>query len=121
MKSPFIAVVDDDVALCSSLADLIQSSGYRVEQFLSAETFLMSASLLSFDCIVADVYMPGKSGIRLVQELHERGIMTPVILITGQTEKRLDVEAISTGAKCLLRKPFEMSALLENIESSIHG
>jgi FixJ family two-component response regulator len=117
----FVAVIDDDAALCLSLADLMKSSGYHVEQFSSAEMFLMSPSLLSFDCIIADVYMPGKSGLKLVRELHEKGIMTPVILITGQPEKQLDMDAVSTGAECLLRKPFEMGTLLAHVERSIHG
>jgi FixJ family two-component response regulator len=59
------------------------------------------------------------SGLDLVRRLHERGIVTPVILITALPDKHLDDEAISVGARCLLRKPFETNALLDCVERSI--
>ena len=120
MSIPFVAVVDDDEALCSSLVELMKSAGYRAEPFASAETFLVSPSLLRFDCIIADVYMPEKGGLELLQELHEQGIATPVILITGQPSSQLDEEAVSTGAYCLLTKPFEVSLLFDCIQRSTH-
>jgi FixJ family two-component response regulator len=114
-----VAVVDDDEALCSSLVDLMGSIGCRSEPFASAEALLMSATLSSFGCIVADVHMPGMGGLRLVRELHEMGIMTPVILITALPDAHLDEEAVSIGAQCLLRKPFEISSLLDHVERSL--
>jgi FixJ family two-component response regulator len=114
----FVAVVDDDEALCSSLVDLMRSIGYRAEPFVSAEALLTSANLSSFGCIVADVHMPGMGGLGLVRELHENGIMTPVILITALPDTYLDEEAVSIGAQCLLRKPFEISSLLDRVERS---
>jgi FixJ family two-component response regulator len=114
-----VAIIDDDNALCSSLVDLLRSIGYRAEPHHSAETFLTSANLLNSHCIVADVYMPGMSGLDLVRKLHERGITTPVILITALAGKHLDDEAISVGAFCLLRKPFETNSLLDCVERSL--
>ena len=108
--------IDDDEALCSSLVDLMRSIGYRAEPYTSAEEFLTSPSLFSLNCIVADVHMPGMGGLDLARELHERGIMTPVILITALPDKHLDSEAISVGAEGLLRKPFETNALLDCVE-----
>lgn len=119
MKIPFIAIIDDDEALCSSLVDLMRSIGYRAEPFSSAEKFLMSADRFSLDCIIADVHMPGMGGLKLLRELHEQGIMTPVILITALPDKHLDEEAVSIGALCLLRKPFETSSLLNYVERSL--
>jgi FixJ family two-component response regulator len=112
-------VVDDDEALCSSLVDLMRSVGYHAAPFYSVDTVLNSGELFSFDCIIADVHMPGLGGIGLVRELHEQGITTPVILITALPHKHLDDEAASTGAFCLLRKPFETRVLLECIERSL--
>ncbi|WP_454619734.1 response regulator transcription factor [Bradyrhizobium cenepequi] len=119
MTSPLVAIIDDDVALCSSLVDLMRSIGYRAEPFASAETFLTSSTLSSSDCIVADVHMPGMGGLDLTRTLHEQGIMTPVILITALPDKHLDDEAISVGAQCLFRKPFDTSALLDCVERSM--
>ena len=116
---PLIGVVDDDEALCLSLADLMRSVGYRSEAFTSAETLLGCDHLRSFDCIVADVHMPGMGGPELVGELRQDGVMTPVILITALPDTHLDEQAISIGASCLLRKPFETSSLLACVERSI--
>lgn len=119
MTSPLVSIIDDDEPLCSSLADLLRSVGYRVEQYLSAETFLTSSNLFSLDCILADIHMPGMSGLDLLQKLHELGITTPVILITALPDKHLDDEAISRGAQCLLRKPFATNSLLVCVERSL--
>jgi FixJ family two-component response regulator len=119
VTSPLVSVIDDDEALCSSLADLLRSVGYRVEQYGSAEAFLTLLHLPGPDCILADIHMPGMSGLDLLRELRERGITTPVILITALPDKHLDAEAISLGAQRLLRKPFETSLLLECVERSL--
>jgi CheY-like chemotaxis protein len=119
VKSPFLAIIDDDEALCSSLVDLMRSVGHLAEPFASAEMFLGSFHLLNVDCIIADVHMPGMSGVDLLRELHAQGIMTPVILITGLPDKQLDDDAISAGALCLLRKPFKTDSLLDYVERSL--
>ncbi|HZC95607.1 MAG TPA: response regulator [Bradyrhizobium sp.] len=116
---PLVAIIDDDDALGSSLVDLMRSIGYRAEPYHSAEAFLASANLFNSHCIVADVHMPGMSGLDLVRKLHEQSIMTPVILITALDGKYLDDEAISVGAFCLLRKPFETNSLLDCVERSV--
>ena len=119
MTIPLVGVVEDDEALCSSLVDLMCSAGYHAAPFASAETLLASDKLYSFACIIADVQMPGMGGLGLIQELHYRGIMTPVILITALPDEHLDEAALSTGAFCLLRKPFETNSLLEWVDKSL--
>jgi FixJ family two-component response regulator len=116
---PLVGVVDDDAALCLSLVDLMRSVGYCAESFTSAEALLTFDNLLRVDCIIADVYMPGMGGIDLVRELLERGVTTPVILITALPHRQLDEEASSAGALCLLRKPFETRSLLDWVERSL--
>ena len=116
MKCPLVAIVDDDEALCLSLVDLMRSLGYHAEAFTSAETLLVSTNLLLFDCVVADVHMPGMGGLNLARELARQDGRTPVILITALPDRHLEHEAISVGAKCLLRKPFEAQALLNCVE-----
>ena len=119
MTTPLVAVVDDDEALCLSLVDLMRSIGCRAEPYISAEAFLTSSNLFSFDCVIADVHMPGMGGLNVVRKLHEQGIATPVILITALPDKHLDDEAIAVGAQCLLRKPFETNCLLDWVERSL--
>jgi FixJ family two-component response regulator len=118
VTSPLVAIIDDDDALCFSLVDLMRSVGYRAEPFASAETFLASSDLFLFNCIIADVHMPGMGGLDLVRRLQEQGTMTAVILITALPEKDLEEEAISVGAQCLLRKPFKTNVLLDYVERS---
>ncbi len=73
VSDPFVGIVDDDDVLCSSLVDLMRSVGIRAEPFASAETFLASPSLLLFSCVVADVHMPGTSGLDLVRKPPQTG------------------------------------------------
>jgi FixJ family two-component response regulator len=119
VNSPFIAIIDDDEDLCSSLVDLMCSVGYRAAPFASAETFLASPNLPIFDCAVADVQMPGLSGFDLVRRLCEEDRGTPVILITALPYNHLEDEALSVGATRLIRKPFEAVTLLESVERSL--
>jgi FixJ family two-component response regulator len=116
VTSPLVAIIDDDEALCSSLVDLLRAAGYRAEPFPSAEAFLASTNL--FDCVIADIHMPGMGGLDLARRLQE-GPMTPVILITALPDRHLDDDAISVGAQCLLRKPFETRTLLDHVERSL--
>jgi FixJ family two-component response regulator len=115
----FVGVVDDDAALCSSLVDLIRAAGYRAESFISVNELLAFNELLGLDCIVADIHMPRMGGLDLLRELRKQGITAPVILITALSDQHLDTEAVSRGALCLLRKPFEANSLLDWIERSL--
>jgi FixJ family two-component response regulator len=119
MTGPRVAIIDDDKALCLSLVDLMRSAGYRAEPFFEAETLLKSPNRARFECVVADIRMPGMSGFDLVRELRQQGDGTPAILITASHEGTLDHEAISAGAQHLLRKPLETKALLDCIERSL--
>lgn len=119
MKSPFIAIIDDDKALCSSLVDLMRSVGYRAEPFFEAETLLRHPNLSLFDCVITDVRMPGMNGLDLVRKCQELGGIAPVILITALADRQLDDEAIAVGAQCLLRKPLETQTLLDWVERSL--
>ena len=79
MTSPLVSVIDDDESLCSSLADLLRSVGYRVEQYGSAEAFLTSSNLHSLSCILADIHMPGMSGLDLLRELRDQPVAVAAV------------------------------------------
>ncbi len=119
MNSPLIAIVDDDEGLCDSLADLMRSVGYRAEPFTRADTFLVSADLSRYACVIADICMPGTSGLDLGRKLRERSARMPVILITALPDRQLEDEAISAGAECLLRKPIETQVMLDHVARSL--
>lgn len=110
-----IAIVDDDGAVREMLVSLVRSLGYGARAFASAKEFLGSDDFESFACIT-DIYMPGMNGFELKEQLDRRNSSSIVIMITAHTEPNLEERAISSGAMCLLRKPFEIDALVDCIE-----
>jgi FixJ family two-component response regulator len=117
--NPQISIVDDDEALCRALKALVQSLGYRAVTYGSADAFLASKIASSSQCIITDMQMPGLSGFDLKRRLNEEGCETPVIMITARLEAYLDAEARTIGAICLLRKPFETTALISCLERAL--
>jgi len=111
-----IYVVDDDAAFRDSLRWLLDSAGYRVELFPSAERFLAAFRAGHGTCLLLDVRMPGLSGIELQAELNRRGEDIPIIFLTGHGDVPMAVEAVKKGAFDFIEKPFANSRLLALIE-----
>jgi two-component system response regulator FixJ len=114
MPSDTVALIDDDAAVLDSLRMALTNRGIDVECFPSAEAFMPHADEPRA-CIVSDVRMPGVSGLELQTALHERAIMTPLILITGHGDIAMAVRAIKAGAFEFIEKPFDHEVLLEAI------
>ena len=107
-----ISIVDDDPSIRAALAGLVRSLGHDVRAFASAEEFLASQDIGRFTCTITDIQMPGMSGFELKHQLHLRHGAVPVIMITARTEPDLEQKALSSGAACFLRKPFEAEAFV---------
>jgi len=116
-----IGVVDDDESIRCSTASLLRSEGYVTESFDSAEDFLESGDYGRFACVVADIQMPGMSGIELANKLSRSEPPTPVILVTARSERDVLADAAESKATCLLRKPFVAERLLECLRSAVAG
>ncbi len=116
-----VAVIDDDDAFRTALVESLDSLGYVAEAYASADEFVAGDGEKSSDCIVTDIHMPGLSGIDLKLLLSARGSKTPVIMITARSDEGLEARALATGAICLLRKPFESSALIACLEKALDG
>jgi FixJ family two-component response regulator len=116
-----ISIVDDDAAVRDMLVSLVRSLGYNVRAFASAEEFLASEDFASFTCTITDIYMPKMSGFELKQRLNERNGSFPVIMISARTEPDLQEKAMSSGAICFLRKPFEVDVLVDCIEKALRN
>lgn len=95
-----------------AVMSLVRSLGYDAQGFESAEDFLKSNALFGAACIITDIQMPGMSGIELKRHLTARGHAAPVIMITARAEPELESQAMSSGAVCFLRKPFQAEALI---------
>jgi FixJ family two-component response regulator len=114
-----IFVVDDDEALRDSLVWLLESSGYRVVAFESAERFLAAYQPSMTGCLVLDVRMPGMSGLELFEELRRRRSTLPVIFITGHGDVPMAVSAVKKGAVDFIEKPFGDRDMLGLIEQCL--
>ena len=115
-----VFVIDDDEAVLDSLRLLVASEGWPVRCFGNAESFLEAlANSLEPSCIVADVRLPGMSGLDLQADLNRRGLGTPLILITGHGQIDMAVRAVKAGAHDFLEKPFDPNRLVAGIRSAI--
>jgi FixJ family two-component response regulator len=118
-KSTRISIVDDDASMREAINTLISSFGLSVDEFLSAEDFLKSGLVQSFDCLILDVKMPGLDGLELQRRLIAANISIPIVFITAhysEDQRRIAMEA---GAVAFLRKPFTEQELLDAIDASL--
>lgn len=114
-----VHVIDDDEAIRASLDFLLGTAGLACRTWDSAITFLEDGAAEPGDCIVTDVRMPGMTGLQLVGDLKARGIVTPVIVITGHGDVPMAVEALKRGVADFLEKPFDDEVLLAAIAETI--
>ena len=106
-----IFIVDDDEAVRDSLRWLLEANGYRVRSFSGAEEFLESYDPEQVGVLIADVRMPGMSGLELQEELIARKAPLPIVFITGHGDVPMAVSTMKKGAVDFLEKPFNESDL----------
>jgi FixJ family two-component response regulator len=117
---PLISVVDDDESMREAMRGLMKSLGYSAEAFASAEEFLNSRQVPRTSCLIADVHMPGMTGIELHRHLVASGKAIPTILITAYPDDSVRQCALGDGVVCYLSKPFDENELLAFISSSLN-
>lgn len=119
-RSHRVALIDDDAAVLDALRRYLERNDVAVSSFSTADAFLASLVKTSgVDCIVADVRMPGLSGIDLVRETRSRADRPPIILITAHGDVDMAVAAIKLGAFDFIEKPFDERRLLESIRAAV--
>ena len=112
-----IALVDDDELFRESMRKLVTLLGYTVEEFASASDFLGSRFLPETACLVADVHMPGMTGIELHGRLIKLGYTIPTILVTAYPDELVRDRALKDGVTCYLGKPLDD----EDLERCLHS
>jgi FixJ family two-component response regulator len=112
---PIVYVVDDDVSVRQALKRLLSAENMKVQVFESAQELLDSEITDRNACLVADIKMPGLTGLELKQKLVDRGSELPVILITGLDTDETRAEAKRAGVAGYFRKPIDAQALLDAI------
>jgi FixJ family two-component response regulator len=113
---PLISIVDDDNFARDGTSNLLQSLGYDVLTFASAEAFLSSGFVDHTSCLVSDVRMPGMNGLELQKHLKEGGSRLPIIFITGHFCEKARSQAFEAGAVAYFGKPFCEDALIDCIK-----
>jgi FixJ family two-component response regulator len=117
--TPLVAVVDDDEQMRGALQGLLKSEGLPARAFASAEEFLESGEQHRCVCLIADIRMPGMSGLDLQAALKGARIAIPIIFITAHGDERMRLQALRSGAVEFLAKPFDDEVLLETVRAAL--
>ena len=114
-----VAVVEDDESYRGALQRLLKSAGLSVLVFASAEDFLNSGQQRETGCLIADIRMPGMSGLDLQARLNTEQCPIPTIFITAHGEEKMRLQAMRGGAVKFLAKPFDGAILLEAVRVAL--
>ena len=120
-KPSLVSIVEDDRFFRESMSRLMRSLGYNVEAFPSAADFLTSARFVETGCLIADVHMPGMSGLELHRRLIEAGNALPTILVTAYPDDDVRARALKDGVLCYLRKPIDEKELVGCLSAALRS
>ena len=118
-RAKLVAVVDDDALIRDALRRLLKASGLGAVSFESAENLLNSGRLPEIACLIADVRMPGMSGLELQAKLKAERCPIPIIFITAHGDTKMRIQAMCDGAVEFLTKPFDNAVLIEMVRSAL--
>jgi FixJ family two-component response regulator len=118
-KAPMISIIDDDDTVREGTLDLLKSMGFCAVSFSSAADFLNSSNLHSTSCLIADVQMPGMTGLELHSHLLRSGNVIPTILMTAYPHAHDWSRLLQSGVICHLTKPFSYDDLFAGICSAL--
>jgi FixJ family two-component response regulator len=118
-KTKLIAVVDDDELVRVALQRLLKTSGFGVASFGSAEDLLKAGQLPEIACLIADIRMPGMSGLELQAKLKAENSAIPIIFITAHGDEKMRLQAMRAGAVAFLAKPFDSGVLLDRVRAAL--
>jgi len=114
-----ILLVEDELGLVMTLSDRLTSEGYAVVTAQDGETGLTRATNETFDLIILDVMLPHRSGFDICRDLRQRGVGTPIIMLTARGQITDKVVGLKIGADDYVTKPFEMMELLARVEAQL--
>jgi FixJ family two-component response regulator len=120
-KSKLVAIVDDDELMRSALQGMLKSVGLQSQAFASAEEFLKSGQQQQTACLIADVRMPGMSGLELQAKLNAERCRIPTIFVTAHGDTKMRMQALRAGAMEFLAKPFDDEVLLESVRAALEN
>jgi FixJ family two-component response regulator len=116
-----VAIVDDDESVRNAVQGLMKVGGFPAQAFASAEEFLKSGQQRNSGCLIADIRMPGMSGLELQAQLNAERCRMPIIFITAHGDAKMRMRALRAGAVEFLAKPFDDEALLESVRAALQS
>jgi FixJ family two-component response regulator len=114
-----VAIIDDDESVRVALQDLMTAVGLSADSFASAEEFLSSGRQPHTGCLIADIRMPGMSGLELQARLKSEHYRIPTIFITAHGDANTRMQAMRAGAVEFLAKPFDDDVLLQHVRTAL--
>jgi two-component system response regulator FixJ len=114
-----ICIVDDDEAVADSLQTLLEAFGFNVRSYGSGSEFLADDRHREAGCVLIDQHMPGTSGLDVVDNLRNRGLQLPTILISGRLDASTRQRARRLGVRELLDKPVAAGRLIQAIRTTL--
>jgi FixJ family two-component response regulator len=120
-RAAIISIVDDDESVRAAMSSLVRSLGYEACEFASAEAFLASPSRQDTACLIADVHMPGMSGLDLQDVLLAREQVVPIIFITAFPADSLRQRAEAAGAAGFFSKPVDSQMIIHCLDAALGG
>jgi FixJ family two-component response regulator len=116
-----VSIVDDDESIREALQGLMKMAGIPALVFPSAEEFLGSGQQSRTGCLIADIRMPGMSGLQLQSKLNSDHHKIPIIFITAHGDENVRIEAVRAGAVEFLTKPFDREVLLDSVRAAFNS
>jgi FixJ family two-component response regulator len=116
-----VAIVDDDELIRGALQGMLKSVGLSSQAFASAEEFLESGQHQQTACLIADIRMPGMSGLELQAKLNAEHCRIPTIFITAHGDTKMRMQALRAGAVEFLAKPFDDEVLLDSVRAALES
>src|SRR6201994_1434945 len=119
-NTKLVAIVDDDDLMRSAVQGLLKSAGWAAQSFASAEEFLQSGRQRQIACLIADIRMPGISGLELQARLNAEHCRIPTIFITAHGDAKMRMSALTAGVVDFLLKRIDGEVLVESVRAALN-
>jgi FixJ family two-component response regulator len=120
-KAKMVAIVDDDECVRVALQGMMKAAGFLARTFASAEAFLESGEQAETGCLIADIRMPGMSGLELQAKLDADHRQIPIVFISAHGDEDIRLQALRAGAVEFLAKPFDRKVLLDCVRAALNS
>jgi len=116
-----IFIVDDDPAVRDALSVVLTLENYHVTSFADGGGFLAAARTRTPSCIILDIHMPGRSGLDILKDLNAQHYSAPILIISGQGDIPMAVDAVKNGALDFIEKPFDADTVVTRVREAIEA